>query len=59
MDENVNQQTNAEYEIWVNEALILRGNDLDELLMYAKLMYINSPLIIKYSSAGHIKNNQE
>ncbi len=58
MEEKVNQQTNAEYEIWVNEALILRGDDIDELLMYAKLMYLDNPLVIKSSPADHIKNNQ-
>ncbi len=58
MDKKVNQQTNAEYEIWVNEALILRGGNLDELLRYAKLMYIDNPLVIKSSPTGHIKNNQ-
>lgn len=47
MDENVNQQINKEYEIWVNGALILRGKDLDELLKDAKLMYVNETFVIK------------
>lgn len=55
MDEKRNQQTNAEYEIWVNETPILRGNDLDELLMYAKLMYANDAFVIKYLQ----RNGQE
>ncbi|PKP57283.1 MAG: hypothetical protein CVT89_04780 [Candidatus Altiarchaeales archaeon HGW-Altiarchaeales-2] len=63
MDEKVNQQTNEEYEIWVNEAheaqittLILKGNNIDELLDDAKRMYPHSALIIKYSPDGLYKN---
>jgi len=50
MDENMRslridcveiQEKNGEFEIWLNEALILRGNNINELIADAKRMYPN------------------
>ncbi len=49
MDEEVNQQTNMEFEIWVNGTLISKGSNLDELLTTAKSTYPDKAIGIRKS----------
>ncbi len=54
MDKEINQ--NMVYEIRVNETPILRGSNLDELLMYAKLMYPDNSFVIKSLAPESMQN---
>lgn len=54
MNKETNQQVDVEYEIWISEgstmALILKGNNIDELVKDAERMYPRGKFIIKSSS---------